>query len=156
MGLTAYLERKCPRCRNVILGKKLVEGCDVEIDHCPECDGMWFDGGELESLLGDLAADFREMPLGPPMYTVLCPVCREPMINGNYPGTYVKIDYCRDCGGLWLDRDEFQEIFTVRDSKDQNPALGEASIPRPHLLERLRMTLKEMIDSILSFVNTRE
>lgn len=40
---------KCPKC-----GADLVE-VDyhaVRVDRCPECDGLWLDGGELEEITG--------------------------------------------------------------------------------------------------------
>jgi len=40
---------KCPKC-----GADLVE-VDyhaIRIDRCPECDGIWLDGGELEAVTG--------------------------------------------------------------------------------------------------------
>ena len=42
------LERKCPRCQNIILVPE--RHGDVEMDRCPECRGVWLDAGELEEL----------------------------------------------------------------------------------------------------------
>src|SRR5262245_60775320 len=39
---------KCPRCGNELATQKIE---DVEIDKCPVCEGIFFDRGELETLL---------------------------------------------------------------------------------------------------------
>ncbi|MFP4028247.1 MAG: diguanylate cyclase [Candidatus Brocadiia bacterium] len=41
---------KCPRCENVELEIGL-EGKTVEVDHCPNCGGVWLDSGELEEVI---------------------------------------------------------------------------------------------------------
>ncbi len=40
---------KCPKC-----GLQLIEidYKDIKIDKCSECDGVWLDAGELESIIG--------------------------------------------------------------------------------------------------------
>lgn len=46
---------KCPKC-----GADLTveEYHGVEIDRCPECDGIWFDAGEAELLIEKESAGF--------------------------------------------------------------------------------------------------
>lgn len=39
---------KCPKCGSDLVTKNY-DG--VEVDHCPECNGVWFDAGEAESML---------------------------------------------------------------------------------------------------------
>ncbi len=39
---------KCPRCQTDML---LAIRSEVEIDHCPQCEGIWLDRGELEKLI---------------------------------------------------------------------------------------------------------
>ncbi|MCP5299413.1 MAG: zf-TFIIB domain-containing protein [Chromatiaceae bacterium] len=41
--------RSCPECADETLSQVLVAG--VELDLCPKCGGMFFDGGELKQLL---------------------------------------------------------------------------------------------------------
>ncbi|MFC1736917.1 zf-TFIIB domain-containing protein [Candidatus Hydrogenedentota bacterium] len=38
-----------------------------------------------------------------------CPVCKEPMIILEYE--QVEVDYCIDCGGIWLDAGELELLF---------------------------------------------
>ena len=50
--------RKCPRCRGKLepVRGPSVSG-DLILDECPRGDGLWFDKGELESLLQALLGD---------------------------------------------------------------------------------------------------
>lgn len=40
---------KCPNCKehNLVIAERK----GVEIDHCPECRGIWLDRGELDKIL---------------------------------------------------------------------------------------------------------
>ncbi len=40
---------KCPNCKDPNL--VIAERKGVEIDHCPECRGIWLDRGELDKIL---------------------------------------------------------------------------------------------------------
>jgi len=42
---------KCPRCQVPMM---VVEYDGVELDYCVECQGSWFDRGELYLLMADL------------------------------------------------------------------------------------------------------
>ena len=42
-----------------------------------------------------------------------CPVCDKPMSFAERQG--IEIDYCLNCGGVWLDRGELDKIITVTD-----------------------------------------
>jgi uncharacterized protein len=39
----------CPRCESVNLVITYREG--IEIDHCPQCRGVWLDRGELDKMI---------------------------------------------------------------------------------------------------------
>jgi Zn-finger nucleic acid-binding protein len=51
---------QCPVCSDVQLAISSREG--VEIDHCPQCRGVWLDRGELDKILDRVAAT----PVPPP------------------------------------------------------------------------------------------
>ena len=38
----------CPRCKTTMNARRRN---DVEIDVCPQCNGVWLDGGELSKVL---------------------------------------------------------------------------------------------------------
>lgn len=40
---------KCPNCKEHSL--VIAERKGIEIDHCPECRGIWLDRGELDKIL---------------------------------------------------------------------------------------------------------
>jgi len=45
---------KCPVCHDITLVISDRQG--VEIDHCPQCRGVWLDRGELDKLIERSAA----------------------------------------------------------------------------------------------------
>jgi rhomboid family protein len=98
---------KCPVCK---VPTFVVEYLDIELDLCPDCNGVWFDRGELELLLGsdnpvDVEAAETEEKL---RHCPLCPRKMEKMNIG--PGHRVLIDTCPDGCGLWFDGNELSEL----------------------------------------------
>lgn len=46
-----YEEMQCPQCESVTMVKSVHErDKNVVIDSCPQCHGVWLDGGELEAI----------------------------------------------------------------------------------------------------------
>ena len=88
----------------------MVEYQDVEIDLCPTCNGVWFDQGELELLLGsDAAIDSKAARTDEHLRQ--CPLCPQKMDKVNIgPGRRVLIDTCPDGCGLWFDGNELSEL----------------------------------------------
>ncbi len=43
------MEKHCPCCTNLTLRKAIRR--DVEIDYCPDCNGIWLDNGELNKIV---------------------------------------------------------------------------------------------------------
>ena len=99
---------KCPVCK---VPTYAVEYDQIELDLCPDCQGIWFDAGELELLLeqGEAAtlkaAEATEEAPRP------CPLCREKMNKVNIgPSNRVLIDTCPAGCGVWFDDNELQEL----------------------------------------------
>jgi Zn-finger nucleic acid-binding protein len=46
-----------------------------------------------------------------------CPVDRAGLLEIKYDGSKTKIDFCKMCGGIWLDRGEFKQIMNYLKSK---------------------------------------
>ena len=134
---------RCPKCFSKELVAFQVEGRNLVIDKCPLCGGMWFDGTELETVLEDLAEIDLEVPIGSEMTNFPCPRCHRKLYMFNYPKTYAKIDMCNACNGIWLDRNEFEEISMVR-KHNKNNNFDEAP------LENTNESLKERI---INFIN---
>jgi len=92
----------------------------VEVDYCPRCIGIWFDQDELR-----LAKDDKDKQLNwldvdlwrdKGKFQVVrgdkhCPVCRVGLQEVHYDGSKTKVDFCKMCGGVWLDRGEFKQII---------------------------------------------
>lgn len=58
---------KCPVCSNVALLMSERQG--IEIDHCPQCRGVWLDRAELDKIIeraGLEAAQERQPAVAPP------------------------------------------------------------------------------------------
>lgn len=99
----------CPVCKKQMM---ILEYNEVELDYCPECEGIWLDQGELELLLEmeeehiDLSdpADFEKG-------NRRCPRCHKKMVKGGFPGAEVEVDICPRDNGLWLDKGELYDIM---------------------------------------------
>ena len=116
-------QRQCPRCRQILAPASLLEGGRVQVDVCPQCRGIWFDEGELETILAVSAAEqaridrqlisalaCRNAGPGEVRY-VPCPVCSVIMnrcAHGHRSG--VVADRCR-AHGVWLDGGELETLF---------------------------------------------
>ena len=120
---------QCPKCKSVDLRGVTVKKTGVRVDSCRQCKGVWFDAEELESLL-DVAAKELEIPLNAEKsVSSSCPRCGKPLFHFQYPQTYVYVDMCKKCGGLWLDAGEFNEVKAVRQSLEKTGQLEEYAPP---------------------------
>jgi len=87
----------------------------VTVDFCPGCRGIWYDGGELEELLGQgLGPDTSPLPFGEEVDAgPLCPGCRgahlrERTVDDGGP-PLIALE-CPRCEGIWLDGGEFLRL----------------------------------------------
>ena len=94
---------------------------NVEVDYCPECLGVWFDKDELRLAKDDKDSQLQWLDFDiwrdKGKFSVIkldkrCPVCRVPFVQVRYDESKVKIDFCKRCQGIWLDRGEFHQIVT--------------------------------------------
>ncbi len=110
----------CPRC-DVALDEKTVKG--IEIDHCPECKGLWLDFHELDQL-EDHAMDDDERK-GMIEYArresdISCPHCHEVMETFNYRAHNLPIDHCKNQCGYWLDEGEEKKVLEIMKQRVQD------------------------------------
>jgi Zn-finger nucleic acid-binding protein len=49
------MEKQCPCCKDVKLRRAIRRG--VEIDYCPDCNGIWLDNGELNKIVTESVQD---------------------------------------------------------------------------------------------------
>jgi Zn-finger nucleic acid-binding protein len=135
------LEWQCPHCDTVLV-KDQQDG--IEVDICPRCGGIWFDGGELSRLAqsrpGALAGlEHRNNPSeaaatrGTPMGGRLCPPCRVYLTEFEYswaPG--IRLDGCPKCKGIWADDGELSRIEALVARYRRGAAGGFAPAAEPH------------------------
>ena len=110
---------KCPNCQSVL---KRLDFKGITLDHCEECDGLWFDRGELERAKNeeDRKLEGFDFPLWSVTEKVttlrgerLCPMCNEKMYVINYADySDIPVDTCPTCQGIWLDKGEFDKIVS--------------------------------------------
>ena len=107
----------CPRCK-VPLSTANHKG--IEIDSCPQCEGMWLDHPELDQL-EDTVMDEDESK-GTMVYAVRssdisCPQCAGPMRTFNYRAYNLPIDECEAQHGFWLDKGEEKRVRELMDQR---------------------------------------
>ncbi len=98
---------KCPVCR---IPTYVAEHDKIELDLCPDCQGIWFDAGELELLLDrDDPAALTSVETKEAIRP--CPLCRAKMGKVNIgPSHRVMVDTCPAGCGVWFDQHELQEL----------------------------------------------
>lgn len=109
----------CPSCSSELIA---VERHSVEVDWCPECRGLWFDGGELRLLgktLGVAAqapdfSDFSDLPAASSEeQSRRCPRCRGKMdkVSAGEDQSPTLVDRCPSGDGLWFDKGELGQVL---------------------------------------------
>ena len=107
----------CPTCKSDMI---VVEYNKIELDYCANCQGVWFDSGELELLLESMNLESQNVFLS----NILspeeaessekkrkCPICGQKMKKtgiGQEPG--ILIDVCQRGDGLWFDGGELGQL----------------------------------------------
>ena len=107
----------CPRCKNDL---KVEDYRGIEVDRCPQCQGIWLDYGELDQL-EDLVLDEDEIK-GTMMYSPLkgglsCPKCDKPMQRFSYRGYNLELDFCEQGHGMWLDAGEEKRVLEIMEQR---------------------------------------
>jgi hypothetical protein len=106
---------------------------NVEADFCPECLGIWFDKDELRLakddkdknlnwLDVDLWRDKGKFKISRSLKH--CPVCRAGLVEATYDESKIKVDFCKMCQGVWLDRGEFKQIINYLKNKSDYEILN--------------------------------
>jgi len=118
----------------------------LEVDYCPNCWGMWLDDSELDKL-EDVAFDedrnkgslfHHESAVSYP-----CPICGVPMREFQYRLYDLKLDYCIERHGFWLDAGEDERVLEIMRTQ-------RASISRKKSAET---EWKQVLTSLHSFIN---
>ncbi|NOX58240.1 MAG: zf-TFIIB domain-containing protein [Planctomycetes bacterium] len=118
-------ERNCPQCDQPLAVVGLQVGGGMSVDQCNRCHGLFFDPGELETLIDDSVShvyeiDFKRLTNlveeeGPrdlqTVQYVRCPECGKMMNRKSYgPRSGVIVDRCRE-HGIWLNGRELNLLL---------------------------------------------
>lgn len=105
---------KCPKCGTGLV-KKSYKGL-IEVDSCPNCRGMWLDFEELDRM-EDVAFD-QDHYKGSLVHrktetSYHCPYCEAPLQEFQYRLYDLKLDYCENKHGFWLDDGEDLRVMGI-------------------------------------------
>jgi len=117
----------CPKCVGILKERKIGDRAPITVDVCFACGGIWFDKDELELLVNKEIFDTVEFELETePLQDMdlrkevdldkkegICPRCEgsKKMIKKiSNRNKNVSVDFCENCGGIWLDSGEFAKI----------------------------------------------
>lgn len=103
---------RCPSCKEEMV---IYEYNGIEVDHCPNCGGVWLDAGELEQIIPWERLGFlqkigraRLRAMTPKEPRIKCPACAKKMDKvcwSHFP--QIILDRCpKPGGGLWFGSDE--------------------------------------------------
>lgn len=105
----------CPICR---VGMIVVEYREVELDHCVECGGIWFDREEFEFMLENMNLSIENLNMKTPSRDKnaagkeeyrRCPLCKKRMRKLSVgEDSSIIIDKCGRHGGYWFDKGELR------------------------------------------------
>jgi len=119
--------KKCPECQIPMSTVELAThyGADLIIDQCEKCGGVWFDTIELFSARKGSAKELKEVNLAVLYDNIVltqkvltCPIDGKqltPFSDRRYPDSLL-VEQCVLCGGMWLNRGEFQIFESHREA----------------------------------------
>ncbi len=105
---------ECPVCNTALQKSDLGEYGFVILDVCPQCQGAWFDKGELDRLDESVWVNIEEHAFHDvegDHKLASCPKCEvslDPISPTDEPDLIV--DRCPSCEGFWLDHGELDRI----------------------------------------------
>jgi Zn-finger nucleic acid-binding protein len=99
---------RCPKCAKSMAA--WAPGA-VELDHCPECRGLWFDTNELVQHLADISGETVDARAeGGAETSYACPKCPDRKLHEAYL-LDVRVESCPGCDGIFLDLGELHELL---------------------------------------------
>ena len=117
----------CPVCRCEML---TLEFRFVELDHCPECGGVWLDSGEIAlaarqagALQSDLlsALESEDIAAYDSSARRRCPVCAKRLERVRAPGTAgIAVERCARRHGVWFDEGELETAVRAAGAEPGN------------------------------------
>jgi len=108
----------CPNCKNN-LSQKITIGA-IAIDRCSACGGSWFEGDELRKAKDEKAPEAKwfdfDLWKDQSLFKAeevnrICPLDNAKLFKLHYGDSTIEIDACKECNGIWLDKNEFEKII---------------------------------------------
>jgi len=101
----------CPHCGR---GLVTLDFCDIEVDYCYSCGGIWLDNGEIERLVSGEGDEILNMEgVHVDEKTRRCPLCGRRMEKVSMGmGDSVVLDRC-GAHGIWTDAGELRKILSA-------------------------------------------
>ena len=107
----------CPVCRQPLV---IIEYENVELDACPDCQGLWFDAQELRQFFEvtgvpeqfhDLENQLDRLPHAGPRR--VCARCRRKVVpvQAPSPNGDLILDECPLGHGIWFDKGELESLL---------------------------------------------
>jgi len=111
---------KCP-----IDGKALIQvkRYGMQVDECPECQGMWLTPLELDQLEDKkFKADYLKGSLlvFSVETTLPCPVCQTHLFEFKYRHHQLRLDQCPQQHGFWLDYTEDKRVLEIMSQRKKD------------------------------------
>lgn len=114
---------KCPRDDTTLA---IETHHNIEVDHCPTCNGRWLDYHELDHLEATVPSTEAErratIEYGAYKGELRCPVCGEMMTAFNYRAYNLELDVCPQDHGYWLDAGEDGRVRDIIEERVQGLA----------------------------------
>ena len=108
---------KCPRCK----AELVVEDYQgIEVDRCPNNEGMWLDHGELDQLEDTVFDEDKlkgSLMLRSFEGKLECPKCDKSMQRFYYRAYNLELDFCEDGHGWWLDTGEERRVLELMEQR---------------------------------------
>ena len=106
----------CPTCKIALETKS---AGPVEVDACPQCQGVWYEGEELRLAKDASDSDLNWLDfeiwkdwdsLELKLKKMACPGCNQNLVGVRYAKTPVEVDCCPACKAIWLEEGELAAI----------------------------------------------
>jgi Zn-finger nucleic acid-binding protein len=110
----------CPHCKVEL---KIEDHMGIEVDRCPQCQGMWLDYHELDELEDNAFAD--DVAKASLMYRhyatdLSCPDCGGGLRMFNYRAWDLELDFCEQEHGFWLDAGEEKRVLELMNQREKD------------------------------------
>ena len=105
----------CPKCGHST--EESVHEATFSVRRCTHCSGVWFERGQLATLVGTAhdVPQFGVQLIGAKPTEMNCPSCRSAALLAMpyATGESLLVNWCRACGGAWLDGTDFTNFETL-------------------------------------------